>query len=436
MGELGTGRNNQLAANGLLYDSDGNIFDLTQWYKDNSSLASGNANSTVNSTDALLTGGATFTGVWEDVTNYTSVATAVLGSIATDGVLYFDLSTDNGVTFTSVPNVISDATFAVPRILNVVEQYVRIRYVNGTTAQTGTFSIQTKYSNGQELALLSSVDGLVTGETPTQVTKAVLAGYDAVNEVYRNVPVDEEGQLAVNVHDQTTRSLDFFFGRLDTLTTLSADATPEDTTLTLTDTTGFTAGKTVGVFSLNDVDGFYLGGQIGAPAGSVITVDTPVDVPLASGSAIAATTTNMAVDGSVTTQIFQIGPVAPGSTSVVDVTRIMGHILDSTAMDDGKFGGISALTNGCVLRKTDGVITNLWNVKTNADLALICYDFTYSDKAPGGQFGANFRNTYAGQGGHGVVLELLPGEYLELLVQDDLTGLDEFTMMAQGHFKL
>ncbi len=36
MGELGKGRNNQLAKNGLLYDKDGNVFDLTQWYKDNS----------------------------------------------------------------------------------------------------------------------------------------------------------------------------------------------------------------------------------------------------------------------------------------------------------------------------------------------------------------------------------------------------------------
>lgn len=36
MGKLGDGRNNQLSGNGLLYDSDGNVFDLTQWYKDNS----------------------------------------------------------------------------------------------------------------------------------------------------------------------------------------------------------------------------------------------------------------------------------------------------------------------------------------------------------------------------------------------------------------
>ena len=36
MGERGRGRNNQLSENGLLRDKDGNIFDLTQWYKDHS----------------------------------------------------------------------------------------------------------------------------------------------------------------------------------------------------------------------------------------------------------------------------------------------------------------------------------------------------------------------------------------------------------------
>ena len=253
--------------------------------------------------------------------------------------------------------------------------------------------------------------------------------------VIRNVPIDVNGQVPVNVNDQTTQSIDFLFGRLDTLTTLSAQADPDDTTLTLTSATGFVAGTRVGVFSADDPDVFYLGGQIGAPAGNVITVDTPIDQTLPNTSAIAGTTMNMAVDGSSTTQIFQIGPVGAGSTSVVQITRLLGSLLDSTAMDDGKFGGITALTNGIVLRKNDGVMKNLWNAKTNADLQLICFDFKYSDKAPGGQFGANFRNTYGGQGAHGVVIELLPGEYLEVLIQDDLTGLDDFRMMAQGHFR-
>jgi hypothetical protein len=145
------------------------------------------ANETGNSTQVLLGSSATYTGVWEDVTNYTTVASAVLGSVATDGTLYFDLSTDGGTTYTSVPSSISDTTFAVPRILNVVETHVRIRYVNGTTAMTGTFRIQTKYSNGQELGLFAVAEGFVNSETPVSVTRSILVSRQP-DGTYKNEP--------------------------------------------------------------------------------------------------------------------------------------------------------------------------------------------------------------------------------------------------------
>jgi len=381
---------------------------------------------------ATLAAGATFQGVAEDVSSYGSVGVSISSDNATDGILTIEVSHDN-VIWGGPTRAIADTRFAQPPMWLVVEKYFRVKYVNGTTEATN-LSIQVHYSRNSDITLAHPLSETLLDEMGAALTRSVLVGKDATG-AYRNVPVDELGQMAVNVHDQTTQSIDFFFGRLDTLTTLSAQADPDDMTLTLTSATGFVAGTYVGVFSASDPDVVYLGTQIGAPAGNVITVDTPIDQTLQNTSAIAGTTINMAVDGSSTPQIFQIGPVGVGSTSVVQITRIMGHLLDSTAMDDGKFGGITALTNGVVLRKNDGVMKNLWNVKTNADLALICYNFNYSDKAPGGQFGANFRNTYGGQGAHGVVLELLPGEYLEILIQDDLTGLDDFRMMAQGHFR-
>ena len=79
--------------------------------------------------------------------------------------------------------------------------------------------------------------------------------------------------------------------------------------------------------------------------------------------------------------------------------------------------------------------SEIWNAKTNGELALICAsDFYYTDKAPAGQNGARFRNTFSGQDKHGVTIRLAPGETLELVVQDDLTLLSVFNMMAQGHF--
>jgi hypothetical protein len=111
----------------------------------------------------------------------------------------------------------------------------------------------------------------------------------------------------------------------------------------------------------------------------------------------------------------------------------MGWITDDTAMDDGKFGGIGALPNGIVLRVNNGVIQNLWNVKTNGELGLLCYDSAYADRAPSGQFGFRFRNTYAGQAKHGVVIRLDQNDTLEVLIQDNLSALLDFRMMAQGH---
>jgi hypothetical protein len=167
------------------------------------------ANETGNSTAVLLTGGATFTGNWEDVSEYTTVAVSVLGSMATDGTLYFDLSTDGGTTSTSVPAIIGDTTFAVPRILNRVESHVRIRYVNGTTAQTGTFSIQTSYNTGQQLNLLTPIDNTINSEDPTTLVR----------------PTNDFDLDAARQHITGQRSF-FFFGFNDVVGTSWEDIHP------------------------------------------------------------------------------------------------------------------------------------------------------------------------------------------------------------------
>lgn len=109
---------------------------------------------------------------------------------------------------------------------------------------------------------------------------------------------------------------------------------------------------------------------------------------------------------------------------------------DSTAMDDAKFAGQTALTNGVVLRikhNGTGTYENVWNVHSNGEFGLLTFDSAYTSKAPAGYNGFRWRNTYAGQSKHGVTLRLELGEILEVLIQDDLTGLNKFHIMAQGH---
>lgn len=145
--------------------------------------------STLNSTTALLGSGQTFTGAWEEVINFSTAGVAIFADTPTDGTLYFDVSTDGGGTYISVSSTVSDTTLVVPRILNIVESHIRIRYVNGTTAQTGVFKLQTKFSVEQELGLLSAIEGTVTGETPTQVAKAIVVAKDP-NGNYVNAAAD------------------------------------------------------------------------------------------------------------------------------------------------------------------------------------------------------------------------------------------------------
>ena len=168
--------------------------------------------------------------------------------------------------------------------------------------------------------------------------------------------------------------------------------------------------------------------------GDVITLDTPpVFNYTVAGSIITIQDTNMAVDGSITPQVFGLHP-APNVA--FDIVRIIFFIADGTAMDYGKFGGIDPLINGCAIRKVDDELTaNMFNYKTNGELELRNYDSRYSQKAVPPQYSFTSRRTWGGASKNGVVVRLdgADGEALENLIQDDLTDLDAFYIVAQGH---
>lgn len=251
---------------------------------------------------------------------------------------------------------------------------------------------------------------------------------------YGLLPRESNSGVPVNIQDQTSKMLDLRFIRdKGNSTTVKTNATAGSRTIDLTDTTGYVDGNIVGIFSPLTTE-FYFGQQIGVPSGDTITLDTPLDYAYLSGATVINADANMAVDGSVTTQVFQIGPVGVGTGVEVDITKVIGTISDNLAMDDSKFGGIAALTNGVVLRKNNGRFLNYGNAKSNGDLALFAgRSNEYTDKAGGGNYSVFFELKFAGPENHGVTVRLRPGEILEILIQDDLTDLLGFYGIAQGH---
>lgn len=245
--------------------------------------------------------------------------------------------------------------------------------------------------------------------------------------------VESNGGAAVNIQDQTSEPIDAYFVREISSFTLAAD------TLMSTPTTlqyAFTATAGHGLISGNELILLDVVGDRALQAiatnvvGNVITLDRPIDHVYPSATSLARiTSSDMAVDGSVTPVIFTFR----AGTDPVDGVRLLLTGLDSTAMDFSTFGGQAALTNGLVLRIVNGFQKTIFNFKTNREIAQFCYDVNLEAKAPAGQHGLAVRISFGGQDKHGIVLRLSGDSVLQWIVQDNLTLQDALQASLEGH---
>lgn len=236
----------------------------------------------------------------------------------------------------------------------------------------------------------------------------------------------------VNIQDQHSPVLIVPFHDTAATTALTASVAIDGMIFSVVSATGFTVGEYLTVY--NEAGGRWYQGRIISISALDITVDTPIDFPYQSGDSISAGSTHLNVDGSVTPQVFSIRAPDPGIPIVGDITRLIFILETATDPDWPDFGDLAALTNGIVLRKTDGTYHNIFNIKSNAEIAAIMYDFEKIDKiAQLGTYGLKGRLTFGGQNKIGVVVRLDIDEDLELIIQDDLTSLLDFRVIAEGH---
>jgi hypothetical protein len=235
----------------------------------------------------------------------------------------------------------------------------------------------------------------------------------------------------VNIQDQTSRVIVGYMSNETAATTLATLGAIDDTSFDVADATGFAVGQYLSIFSVAD-NRFYLAEVIGV-LGVTITVDTPLDFAFPIGSFVTVGNRNMNVNGSVTPVVYGLRNTEETIGTTFDITRIIFTCLTLSAPDLAKFGDLAALTKGIVFRKKDGVYQNVFNAKTNADLKNIMYDFQIQLAAGAAQDGFTGRLTFAGQNKMGVAIRLEPGEDIQLIVQDDLTGLTNFSIIAEGH---
>jgi hypothetical protein len=237
----------------------------------------------------------------------------------------------------------------------------------------------------------------------------------------------------VKIQDQTTEIVDLHLFRNDGTFEIASPVAIDDTSLTVIDATGITAGTTL-CFQEGTA---FMQADVLTVVGTTLTIDTPFDFPFTTSGGCSFGTNNLAVDGSVAPQIFSVSPKNLVDGARWDIVRLMISITSDTAMDDGKFGGIPKLTKGIVIRAKDGIHKNIFNAKSNGDFGLHNYDAQYVDDTlgPAGLYGFRSRRTFGGQNKNGVVIRLnaITDDEIQVIVQDDLTGLESFEAVVQGH---
>lgn len=243
---------------------------------------------------------------------------------------------------------------------------------------------------------------------------------------------EQNGSIPVTLQDQTTPPVIVYANKVTNTTTLSAAAAVNDKVITVVSAAGILVDDYLGLFNLA-TNRYYVGTVISISVND-LTLDTPLDSDFEIGDTVGTGINDLNVDGSITPQVFVFRGADPGIDVTVDVTRIIIQITTNTGVDFSKFGDIDGgLLNGVVMRRVDGFVQNIFNIKTNADIANLTFDYRELDPLnPSGVNGIISRLTFAGQNKMGVVLRIGPGEMLEFIVQDDLTSLLSFRIVIEG----
>jgi hypothetical protein len=273
-----------------------------------------------------------------------------------------------------------------------------------------------------------------SGASSEDVAAAILD----LNTSILSTRVEPNKSIPVTLQDQTTPLVVTKFSYLQNSTVTTADVSIGDTLITVSDTTAISAGKLLTIFSPTSLR-YTQVGVIGI-AGSNVTIDSPIDFAYTSGSIVDVQEPNLAtLSGSLASPVIcgvrnnAGGTPPPGIELTLDVTRLILKCFTATAPTLSDFGDIAlGLTNGLVLRKRDGNYYNIFNIKTNGQVAGMMFDFDILTAAGGGQDGFKARLTFGGQDKFGSVIRLPINEDLELVIQDNLTTLQSFEIIAEG----
>jgi hypothetical protein len=277
---------------------------------------------------------------------------------------------------------------------------------------------------------------IVSDETGATVTLTTEENFPVALKDKNGLELEmfEDGSVPVRNVPQSTPTIILPMVRVVGSTTLAAIGVINTYDVIVTSAVGMVVGQHFRIVD-DTSDRFYFG-EIVVIAGTTITLDTQLDFAYESGAEVTFSDKNMAVDGSVTPVLFKGRTGNLSIPSIVHITRIMITCIADTAINLLLFGDLPKLTNGIALRVVRPLSqSNIFNLKNNEEIVNVSFDFqTFQGINPAqGVDGFSSRLTFGGESKMGTVIELEQDDNIEMVIQDDLSGLVRLIVTVEGN---
>jgi hypothetical protein len=253
--------------------------------------------------------------------------------------------------------------------------------------------------------------------------------------------VESNGGLAVNVQDQTTQTIDTLMLQADGAPAIwnpNATMTAGGTSFVVGSATSLAPNDEVFIAEAGSINeaSYHVCASVDVAATDTVHVKVPIPNAYTTSANIFKVTADMAGSSTGTRTSPDMWITANNGTVSYDITRIILQMVTSGSPELTQFGNLTALTNGCVLRHYDDSVSHYHNIaywRANEDIMYSMYDVSLITGLGAGDYGLTGRMTFGGPSKHGVVIRMNPGDELQFLIQDDISGLTHFYIMVQGH---
>lgn len=281
--------------------------------------------------------------------------------------------------------------------------------------------------NSKIFVVISAESIYVRNQKKDDLKKARIAVTENINSCvlydFNGNEITYDNPLNVIQKFRSEPHSNLYLYRTDAEPSLTSGTNVNDVTINIDSNTNVSNGDAITIYEDNRI----FQSLVVSSTTTSITMASKIDYTFTTNAMVEVGPWNAAVDGSSTEQVFSIK--APMSATLA-INSVSGTILDGSDMDDAKFGGLSALSNGIIYRLQDGDVLQLALIVNNIGFFEYGFNIEYADKAPAGSYGFRFRRDLVNI--NGSVLSLTSDHELQLIVRDDLTDLTQFTTITNG----